>query len=83
MNAQTILELKALSEKVAMELVFAEPGKDSGLLPINCLFGQIEELMSAHDWPDGFMRGTGHARRWLDGIFESTGTFDAVTLRRF
>ena len=38
-----VAKLKKLGDKIATELVFAEAGKDLGLLPVNSLLGQIEE----------------------------------------
>ena len=34
--------IASLAEKIALELVFAEPGKDTGLLPINSLLDEIQ-----------------------------------------
>ena len=31
-----------LAEKIALEHVFAKPGKDASLLPINSLLGEIQ-----------------------------------------
>ena len=39
-----LAELKKLGDKIATELVFAESGKDLGLLPVNSLLGRIEDL---------------------------------------
>ena len=36
--------LTQLTEKVAVELVYASSGKDDGLLPINSLLAEMEEI---------------------------------------
>ena len=82
MNAKTYAELKSLSEKIATELVFAEAGKDLGLLPVNNLLSQIEELIAANSAPDLLMQGAKLARSWVDGVFESTGTFSTASLKQ-
>ena len=80
MNADQKSMFKQLSEKISMELVFAEVGKDSGLLPINSLLGQMEDLPLAaagQMWVDAVK----FARKWIDLVFETTLTFDEATLR--
>jgi len=80
---EAISELKSLVEKIATELIFAEPDKDLGLLPVNCLLGQIEELISSPDAPASLAPAVQQARQWVDDIFGSTGQFDAAALERF
>ena len=80
---EAISELKNLVEKISTELIFAEPGKDLGLLPVNCLLGQIEELITRPDAPASLAPAVGEARQWVDDIFGSTGQFDAPALKRF
>ncbi len=82
MRPEISSELKGLGEKIATELVFAEPGKNLGLLPVNSLLGQIEELLAADPLPEGVMSGVRHARRWLDAVFASTGLFNMLVLKR-
>ncbi len=82
MNPKTFAELKSLSEKIASELVFAEAGKDLGLLPVNSLLGQIEELLAAESAPEPLPQSARLARGWVDGIFETTGTFGIGSLKR-
>ncbi|HEX3799603.1 MAG TPA: chemotaxis protein CheA [Verrucomicrobiae bacterium] len=82
MNPTVLGELKALSEKIAGELVFAEAGKDLGLLPVNSLLGQMEELLAAQPAPTLLSEAMRLARGWVDGLFESTGTFSAASLKR-
>jgi two-component system chemotaxis sensor kinase CheA len=80
---ETISELKGLVDKIAAELIFAEAGKDGGLLPVNCLLGQLEELLASQKTPETFTLAIGLARRWIDDIFESTGTFNESILKKF
>jgi two-component system, chemotaxis family, sensor kinase CheA len=82
MKKETVSELRSLTEKIATELVFAEPGKDLGLLPVNSLLSQIEELITAAAAPEAVLRGARQARQCVDAAFESTGTFSAPVLKR-
>ena len=63
--------------------VAIEPGKDQGLLPVNCLLGQIEELMAGQNAPASLAPAVQQARQWVDNIFATTGQFDAPALKRF
>ena len=81
-ESDRLTQLLQLTGKIAMELVYAQPGKDSGLLPINCLLDQIEEIAPAAEPPPVVREALGLARKWLDGVFETTGLFDATTLSR-
>lgn len=83
MNPEIHAELKALGDKIAKELVFAEAGKDFGLLPVNSLVGQIEELASRTDETAPLAPGIKMARQWIEAIFDSTGVFSAAALQRF
>ena len=76
-------EFKSLLEKISAELIFAEAGKDLGLLPVNCLLGQIEELIAADKAPEPLTLAMQQARRWVDDAFETTGTFSAAVLKQF
>ncbi len=82
MKPQTWTELKGLSEKIARELVFAEAGKDLGLLPVNSLLGQIEEMAGREALPEPLPRATQLARQWVDAILETSGAFSASSLKR-
>jgi len=81
-NTETYLQLKALADKMASELVFAEAGKDLGLLPINCLLGEIEGILGRESAPEPLAQAVRQARNWLDEVFESTGTFSAAQIAR-
>ncbi len=77
-----ITALVRLTEKVALELVYSEAGKDVGLLPLNCLLGEIEEQVSLLVLPDEVKQAVKAARGWIDEVFESTGVFEQPVLDR-
>lgn len=66
-----------------MEVVFAEDGKDNGLLPLNSLLGQVERLLAKNPGPEPLDRAVRFARAWVDGIFDTTGLFTSISIRRF
>lgn len=77
--SSSLEKLKELTNSISLELVFAEAGKDAGLLPLNNLFGQLEEHVAA-DWPDALTSGFGSFRALIDRVFENGGNFDATTI---
>lgn len=83
MKKELVAELKKLGDKIATELVFAEPGKDLGLLPVNALLGQIEELAAREAETASLEGGIKEARQWINSIFKSDGFFNALVLKRF
>ena len=83
MDPAALATLKSNSEKIAIEFVFAEPGKDLGLLPVNGLLGDLEALVATQTVPDEIVQSIAVARRWLDEVFASTGLFNAPVLKRF
>lgn len=80
MNVEHRNRFKELVEKISLELVFAEAGKDAGLLPINSLLAQLEDLPLAASGPAPIVEAVQLARKWIDSTLESTATFDAQTL---
>ena len=82
MNTELSAELKKLGDKIATELVFAEAGKDLGLLPVNSLLGQIEETIAREASAEPLAKAAQQARRWVNAVFDSTGTFNMLTLKR-
>jgi two-component system chemotaxis sensor kinase CheA len=80
---EKIAQWQNLGEKIARELVFAEAGKDSGLLPINHLLGLIEDKIREDGTPEPLVLGARQARRWLDKIFDSSGLFSQEEIDRF
>ena len=66
---------------MALELVFAEIGKDEGLLPVNSLLAQLEETTKTQTAPPLLQRGLTLARAWVDASLE-VGGFTASALAR-
>jgi two-component system, chemotaxis family, sensor kinase CheA len=75
-------DLRQITEQLAMELVYAEPGKDTGLLPVNCFLSQIEEISAAAPLPPPLPQAISLGRQWLEAIFNTTGLYDADSLKR-
>ena len=50
-NGDPLLQFSELTEKVARELVFAEPGKGDGHSPDNDLLNRMEALTSTLPFP--------------------------------
>jgi len=82
MNTETYNQIKSLSEKIAEELVFAEAGKDNGLLPVNSLLLQIEDLLSGHPKLNALASALKPGRGLVDEVFETSGQFSADLLAR-
>ena len=83
MKAQSLSQLRDLCQKVATEIVFAEPGKDVGLLPVSFLLGQIEPLVADEAAPGPLAHAVRCARRWMEEILSGGGTFTAPRLQQF
>jgi two-component system chemotaxis sensor kinase CheA len=64
----------------ALELAFAEPGKDTGLLPINNFLLQVEEFFQKNPPPPEIESAIKFARAAVDKVFDTTAKFDASTL---
>jgi two-component system, chemotaxis family, sensor kinase CheA len=77
-----LTSVAGLSGKIGLELAFAEPGKDNGLLPINCLLAELEELIAGGTAPAEITRAVQQARAWVDAVLNATALFDSVTLER-
>ena len=73
MSARTLPSLGQLAEKIALELVFAEPGKDGGLLPVNSLLAEIEEQCAATPPPPGMQSAIALARKTVDAALDAGG----------
>jgi two-component system chemotaxis sensor kinase CheA len=76
-----VAALSELVGKLSMELVYAEPGKDLGLLPINFLVSQAEEMCSAAAPPAEFQSALNSMRQAIEAIFETTGLFNEVSIK--
>jgi two-component system, chemotaxis family, sensor kinase CheA len=64
------------------ELAFVAPNQDTGLLPINRLVMDLEELAET-DTPPSLSAGLQVARAWLDQTLDGTGKFTEETIRNF
>lgn len=82
-QAKAISELSALADKIALELVFAGPGSDNGLLPINCFIASMEDLCAPDEIPAPAREAVGRGRAIVDGIFDSGGYFSKETIDAF
>jgi two-component system chemotaxis sensor kinase CheA len=73
--------LAQLAEKIALELVFAQPGQDGGLLPVNSLLGEMEEHSIDAPPPTGILTSLALARKAVDAALE-TGGFTPLILEQ-
>lgn len=71
MNYSNALQL---AEKIALELVFAQPGRDEGLLPVNSLLSDLSELVvSEPAVPDPIRQGMTITRECVDDALVAGG----------
>lgn len=75
-----LTRVSGILSQVALELAFVEPGKDTGLLPINSLVMDLEEL-PREGLPPGFSTGLVVVRTWLDRILDGEGMFSAASIQ--
>ena len=68
--------LAKLAEKVAVELVYATPDRDEGLLPVNSLLGDMEEIGANAPLLSPLPQALAQARHVVDSAFERA-CFDA------
>lgn len=68
-------------EKIALELVLAEAGKDNGLLPVNSLVGELESAVSTAPVPQPMSEALRQGRDWVDAALMSGG-FTEESLQR-
>jgi two-component system chemotaxis sensor kinase CheA len=68
-------------EKIALELVFASPGKDDGLLPINSLVAEIETATKDGPVPPPLAAALAAARQSVEAALDAGG-FTADSLER-
>lgn len=82
-NSREILaQLAQLNTQLAMELVFAEAGKDNGLLPVNYILSQAADLCAASSPNKEVVSAVTRAQGWIDVIFQGDGLFTAETIAR-
>ncbi len=72
--------ISELADKIALELVFAEAGKDAGLLPVNSLLSEIEEAADAGLAPERVREAVKLARQSVDAALEA-GALDAAAIK--
>ncbi len=68
--------LSQITEKVAVELVYATPGRDDGLLPVNSLLTEMEEIGANSPLLSPLPQAIARARTLVDAAFEKAA-FDA------
>jgi two-component system chemotaxis sensor kinase CheA len=76
-----IQELGALTEKLSLEIVFAEPQKDNGLLPVNAFVAEMEAIGARGNLPDAFQRVFGQLRAEIDRLFDTVVAFDEASIK--
>lgn len=64
--------LTQLTEKVAVELVYATAGRDDGLLPINALLTEMEEVGATAPLLSPLPQALARARNIVDSVFEKS-----------
>jgi two-component system chemotaxis sensor kinase CheA len=80
--AATLKLLAEAVDKLALELVFATPGTDAGLLPANHFVGAIEDVSRGVPLPEPLGSSIASVRATIDHIFDSSGMFDAESLQK-
>lgn len=81
MNNSIASSATELVRKLALELAFVEPGKDSGLLPINSFLMEIEELVQRQPPPAELTTAVQLARMCIDRIFDVSAKFDEASVK--
>jgi two-component system, chemotaxis family, sensor kinase CheA len=79
-NAPVLARATEILAQAGEELAFVQPGKDTGLLPINSLVMDFEEL-PRQDAPQAVTAGLGAIRGLLDRILDGSGKFDEESIR--
>ncbi len=79
-SINTVTAAAAVVRALALELAFAEPGKDLGLLPINNFVMQLEEMLPELSPPGAITTALQQARARIDRVFDTTVTFDADSI---
>jgi two-component system, chemotaxis family, sensor kinase CheA len=79
-NTAAVARATEILAQVGEELAFVEAGKDTGLLPINSLVMDFEEL-PREDAPAVLGTGLAAARAFLDQILDGPGIFTGESIR--
>ena len=76
LTSNYLAALSQITEKVAVELVYATPGRDDGLLPVNSLLTEMEEIGTSSPLLSPLPQAIARARSLVDAAFEKAA-FDA------
>ena len=68
--------------KIALEMAFITPDEDAGLLPLNSLLMDLEEL-TGKETPPRLVSALSAARGWMDLILDGTGKFTTDSISKF
>ncbi len=66
--------------KISLEVALAQPGKDFGLLPVNCMLLELKD--AAAKLPPEINAGVKSALACVDRVFETTGIFDEASIKQ-
>jgi two-component system, chemotaxis family, sensor kinase CheA len=77
---EQLAKLTELTSGAGLELVFAEPGKDIGLLPTNNLFSEIEGITGGSS-SEEVEHAIEFGRAWIDHVFDNDGLFDTRAIK--
>jgi hypothetical protein len=80
-TAENIDSAVSLISQMAEELAFVVPDRDSGLLAINALTMDLEQLAEL-DGPTGFVAGVKVLRVWIDAILDGPVSFSADMIEK-
>ena len=68
--------------QIALEMAFIVPDQDAGLLPLNSLLMDLEEL-AAKETPPAVLSALSTARGWMDAILDGIGKFTTEDIGNF
>ncbi len=66
--------------KISLEVALAQPGKDFGLLPVNCMLLELKD--AAAKLPPEINAGVESAIASVDRVFETSGVFDEASIKQ-
>jgi two-component system chemotaxis sensor kinase CheA len=78
-DLETLNRISETVGRIALEVALAQPGRDFGLLPVNCLLGELKD--SAPRLPREIAAAIPGAIAIIDQVFEGTGVFDERSIR--
>jgi two-component system chemotaxis sensor kinase CheA len=67
--------------QMALEMAFILPDQDAGLLPLNSLLMDLEEVTSK-EAPLAVLSAIASARSWVDEILDGSGTFQTASISK-